>query len=298
MEVSMDKNKIKGAMVAIITPFKNGEIDEEAYRKLVRRQIDNGIDVIVPAGTTGEGATMDLSEHKRIVEITVEECRGKAGVLAGAGTNDTKKVVKLAENAKQAGADAILSVTPYYNKPTQQGLYKHYTYIAEKVDIPIVLYNVPGRTSVNILPETVARLSEIENIIGIKEASGSLQQVSQIIENTPPDFLVISGDDFLTFPMMALGAVGVISVTANVAPKPVSEQVDAIFGKDFEKAKELHHYLHPLHEAMFIETNPLPVKTACYLMGLIEEEFVLPLCKMADANKEKLKTVLQSYKFI
>ena len=166
------------------------------------------------------------------------------------------------------------------------------------MDIPIVLYNVPGRTSVNILPETVSRLSQIENIIGIKEASGSLRQVSQIIENTPSDFLVISGDDFLTFPMMVLGAVGIISVTANVAPKPVSEQVDAILNGDFEKAKELHHYLHPLHEAMFIETNPIPVKTACHLMGLVEEEFKLPLCKMGDASKEKLKAVLQSYNFI
>ncbi len=296
MEVSMD---IKGAMVAIITPFRNGEIDEEIYRKLVRRQIDNGIDVIVPAGTTGEAVTMDTSEYKRLVEITVEECSKKdIGVLAGAGTNDTKKVVVLAENAKEAGADAILSVTPYYNKPTQQGLYEHYAYIAREVDIPIVLYNVPGRTSVNILPETVSRLSQIENIIGIKEASGSLRQVSQIIENTPSDFLVISGDDFLTFPMMVLGAVGIISVTANVAPKPVSEQVDAILNGDFDKAKELHHYLHPLHEAMFIETNPIPVKTACHLMGLVEEEFKLPLCKMGDANKEKLKAVLQSYNFI
>ncbi|MCD6129519.1 MAG: 4-hydroxy-tetrahydrodipicolinate synthase [Deltaproteobacteria bacterium] len=290
---------IKGAMVAIITPFRNGEIDEEIYRKLVRRQIDNSIDVIVPAGTTGEAVTMDISEYRRLVEITVEECSKKnIGVLAGAGTNDTKKVVKLAENAKEAGADAILSVTPYYNKPTQQGLYEHYAYIAREVDIPIVLYNVPGRTSVNILPETVIRLSQIENIIGIKEASGSLRQVSQIIENTPSDFVVISGDDFLTFPMMALGAVGVISVTANVAPKPVSEQVDAILNGDFEKAKELHHYLHPLHEAMFIETNPIPVKTACHLMGLVEEEFKLPLCKMGNASKEKLKAVLQSYNLI
>jgi len=296
MEVNMD---IKGAMVAIITPFRNGEIDEEIYRKLVRRQIDNSIDVIVPAGTTGEAVTMDISEYRRLVEITVEECSKKnIGVLAGAGTNDTKKVVKLAENAKEAGADAILSVTPYYNKPTQQGLYEHYAYIAREVDIPIVLYNVPGRTSVNILPETVIRLSQIENIIGIKEASGSLRQVSQIIENTPSDFVVISGDDFLTFPMMALGAVGVISVTANVAPKPVSEQVDAILNGDFEKAKELHHYLHPLHEAMFIETNPIPVKTACHLMGLVEEEFKLPLCKMGNASKEKLKAVLQSYNLI
>lgn len=290
---------IKGAMVAIITPFRNGEIDEEIYRKLVRRQIDNGIDVIVPAGTTGEAVTMDISEYRRLVEITVEECSKKdIGVLAGAGTNDTKKVVVLAENAKEAGVDAILSVTPYYNKPTQQGLYEHYAYIAREVDIPIVLYNVPGRTSVNILPETVSRLSQIENIIGIKEASGSLRQVSQIIENTPSDFLVISGDDFLTFPMMVLGAVGIISVTANVAPKPVSEQVDAILNGDFEKAKELHHYLHPLHEAMFIETNPIPVKTACHLMGLVEEEFKLPLCKMGDASKEKLKAVLRSYNFI
>ncbi len=290
--------ELKGAMVAIVTPFKNGEFDEDSFRKLIRRQIDNGIDGLVPCGTTGEAATLSLDEYERVVGVSVDECRGKIPVLAGAGTNNTKKVIELAKIAEKAGADAILSVSPYYNKPTQEGLYQHYKTVAENIKVGLVLYNVPGRTSVNILPETAIRLSEIDNIIGIKEASGSLNQVSKIIEGKADNFEVISGDDFLTLPMMSIGGVGVISVTANVAPDLVAGQYDEIAAGNYKEAEKLHHKMFKLHEAMFYETNPIPVKTAVYLMGLIEEEFRLPLCKMSEGNKEKLKAVLQNMKLI
>ncbi len=286
--------ELKGAMTAIVTPFKGGKVDEEAFRKLIRRQIEAGIDGLVPCGTTGEAATMELDEYEKVIGIAVEECKGKVPVLAGAGTNNTKKVIELANIAKGAGADAILSVAPYYNKPTQEGLYLHYKTIAEKCDLPLVLYNVPGRTSVNILPKTVIRLSEIDNIVGIKEASGSLNQVSEIIEGAKEGFSVISGDDFLTLPMMAIGGTGVISVTANVVPELVARQYDAFVEGNLEEAKNLHHKLFKLHLAMFYETNPIPVKTALAMMGLIEEEFKLPLCKMSDENKERLREVLKS----
>jgi len=290
--------ELKGAMVAIVTPFKNGEFDEDSFRKLIRRQIDNGIDGLVPCGTTGEAATLSLDEYERVIGVSVEECKGKIPVLAGAGTNNTKKVIELAKIAEKVGADAILSVSPYYNKPTQEGLYQHYKTIAENIKVGLVLYNVPGRTSVNILPETAIRLSEIDNIIGIKEASGSLNQVSKIIEGKADNFEVISGDDFLTLPMMSIGGVGVISVTANVAPDLVAKQYDEIAAGNYEEARKLHHKMFKLHEAMFYETNPIPVKTAVYLMGLIEEEFRLPLCRMSENSKEKLKAVLQEMKLM
>ncbi|WP_022670028.1 4-hydroxy-tetrahydrodipicolinate synthase [Hippea alviniae] len=290
--------ELKGAMTAIVTPFKGGRLDEDAFRNLIKRQIDAGIDCLVPCGTTGEAATMDLEEYEKTIGVAVDECKGKIPVLAGAGTNNTKKVIELAKIAISAGADAILSVAPYYNKPTQEGLYQHYKTIAEAISVPLVLYNVPGRTSVNILPDTVIRLSEVDNIVGIKEASGSLNQVSEIIEGAKEGFSVISGDDFLTLPMMSIGGTGVISVSANVVPDLVARQYDAFVEGKLEEAKELHHKLYKLHKAMFYETNPIPVKTALYLMGLIEEEFRLPLCKMSDANKEKLKAVLKDMNLI
>ncbi len=290
--------ELKGAMTAIVTPFKGGKVDEEAFRKLIRRQIEAGIDGLVPCGTTGEAATMELDEYEKVIGITVEECKRKVPVLAGAGTNNTKKVIELANIAKGAGADAILSVAPYYNKPTQEGLYLHYKTIASACDLPLVLYNVPGRTSVNILPKTVIRLSEIDNIVGIKEASGSLNQVSEIIEGAKEGFSVISGDDFLTLPMMAIGGTGVISVTANVVPELVARQYDAFVEGNLEEAKSLHYKLFKLHLAMFYETNPIPVKTALAMMGLIEEEFKLPLCRMSDENRERLREVLKSMELI
>ena len=290
--------ELKGAMTAIVTPFKNSELDEDTFRALIKRQIKAGIDGLVPCGTTGEAATMDLDEYERVIGIAVDECNGKIPVLAGAGTNNTKKVVELAKIAKSAGADAILSVAPYYNKPTQEGLYQHYKTIAESVDLPLVLYNVPGRTSVNILPQTVIKLSEIDNIVGIKEASGSLNQASEIIEGASEGFSVISGDDFLALPMMAIGGNGVISVTSNVVPELVARQYDAFVEGNLDEAMGLHHKLFKLHQAMFYETNPIPVKTALALMGLIEEEFRLPLCGMSKQNKEKLKLVLKNMSLI
>ncbi len=290
--------ELKGAMVAIVTPFKNGKFDEESFKKLIKRQIDNGIDGIVPCGTTGEAATLSLDEYEQVVGLAVDMCKGSVPVLAGAGTNNTKKVIELAKLAESLGVDAILSVSPYYNKPTQEGLYQHYKAIAENINIGLVLYNVPGRTSVNILPETAIRLSAIDNIVGIKEASGSLNQVSKIIEGKKDNFEVISGDDFLTLPMMSIGGTGVISVTANVAPDLIAKQYDEIVSGNYKEASDLHHKLFKLHEAMFYETNPIPVKTAVNLMGLIEEEFRLPLCKMSDNNKDRLKTVLKEMNLI
>ncbi len=290
--------ELKGAMTAIVTPFKDGKLDENAFRVLIKRQIKVGIDGLVPCGTTGEAATMDLDEYEKVIGIASEECKGKVPVLAGAGTNNTKKVIELAKIAKSAGADAILSVAPYYNKPTQEGLYQHYKTVAESVDLPLVLYNVPGRTSVNILPQTVIRLSEIDNIVGIKEASGSLNQVSEIVEGAREGFSVISGDDFLTLPMMAIGGNGVISVTSNIVPELVARQYDAFIEGSLDEARELHHKLFKLHQAMFYETNPIPVKTALALMGLIDEEFRLPLCGMSEQNKEKLKLILENMSLI
>ena len=290
--------ELKGAMTAIVTPFKDGKLDENAFRVLIKRQIKAGIDGLVPCGTTGEAATMDLDEYEKVIGIASEECKGKVPVLAGAGTNNTKKVIELAKIAKSAGADAILSVAPYYNKPTQEGLYQHYKTVAESVDLPLVLYNVPGRTSVNILPQTVIRLSEIDNIVGIKEASGSLNQVSEIVEGAREGFSVISGDDFLTLPMMAIGGNGVISVTSNIVPELVARQYDAFIEGSLNEARELHHKLFKLHQAMFYETNPIPVKTALALMGLIDEEFRLPLCGMSEQNKEKLKLILENMSLI
>lgn len=287
--------KLKGAMVAIVTPFKGGVVDEEALKKLTERQIEAGIDCIVPCGTTGEAATLDPNEYEKVVGTVVDVAKGRVPVIAGAGTNNTKKVIEIAKIAESLGVDAILSVAPYYNKPTQEGLYRHYKTIAENIKTGLVLYNVPGRTSVNILPETAVRLSEIDNIIGIKEASGSLNQVSKIIENKKDNFEVISGDDFLTLPMMAIGATGVISVSANVVPELVAQQCDAFFEGNLAEAKKLHHQLFRLHEAMFYETNPIPVKTALAMMGLIEEEFRLPLCEMSQTNKERLKALLKEY---
>lgn len=290
--------ELKGAMTAIVTPFRDGKFDEVSFRNLIKRQIANGIDCIVPCGTTGEAVTLDLNEYERVVGSCVDECNGQVGVLAGAGSNNTKKVIEMAKLAQNLGADAILSVTPYYNKPTQEGLYQHYKAIADAVDIGVVIYNVPGRTSVNITSDTVARLSEIDNIIGIKEASGSLNQVSEIIEKSKEGFSVVSGDDFLTLPMLSIGGNGIISVTSNVAPALVSAQYDAFMAGNLEKAKALHHKMYTLHQIMFIETNPIPVKTAVALMGLVGEEFRLPLCRMSDTNKEKLKVILREYEFL
>ncbi len=288
----------KGAMVAIVTPFKNGKVDEKAFGDLIEFQIANGTDGIVPCGTTGESATLSYEEHDRVIEFTVEAVNRRVPVIAGTGSNSTEEAIMLTKHAKAAKADAALLITPYYNKPTQEGLYLHYKKIAEDVDIPLVPYNVPGRTGVNMLPQTVARLSEIKNIVAIKEATGSLQQISEIIKLCGDRIAILSGDDFTALPTYAVGGKGVISVTANIIPKDMSAMWDAFEKGDLEEANRLHYKTFNLHGLMFCETNPIPVKTALSLMGKCSAELRLPLCPMSDANLEKLKKGLKEYGLI
>ncbi|HIJ59447.1 MAG TPA: 4-hydroxy-tetrahydrodipicolinate synthase [Nitrospirae bacterium] len=285
---------INGAITAIVTPFKDGKFDEKAYEDLINWQISEGIHGLLSCGTTGEASTLDYDEHYRVIEVAVKIINKRVPVIVGTGSNSTNETIEITMKAKELGADAALIVTPYYNKPTQEGLYRHYKLVAEQVDIPIVLYNVPGRTSVNMLPSTVARLSEIKNIVAIKEATGDMKQVSEIIRLCGDNITVISGDDFTTLTLLALGGKGVISVSSNVAPKKVSEMCNAWFAGDIEKARKLHYTLEPLNSAMFIETNPVPAKTALSMMGKIKDEVRMPLCEMSQANKDKLKSVLKS----
>jgi 4-hydroxy-tetrahydrodipicolinate synthase len=282
----------KGSIVAIVTPFKNGKFDEKAYGDLIEWHISQGTHGIVPCGTTGEASTLDFDEHYRVIEAAVKAANKRIPIIAGTGANSTEEAITLTKKAKELGADGALLVTPYYNKPTQEGLYKHYKIIADTVDIPIVLYNVPGRTAVNMLPSTVARLMECKNIVALKEATGDMKQASELIRLCGDRLALISGDDFTTYTMLALGGRGAISVTANIAPKDSAEMFNAWQRGDISKARELHYKLEPLNYAMFIETNPIPVKTSLALMGKIQEEFKLPLCEMSSANKEKLKGVL------
>ncbi len=288
----------KGSIVAIVTPFKNGKVDEKALGDLIEWHIKEGTNAIVPCGTTGESATLDYNEQERVIEFTIKKVKGRVPVIAGTGANSTDETIMITKHAKKAGADGALLVSPYYNKPTQEGLYRHYKGVADAVKIPIVLYNVPGRTAVNMLPATVARLSEIKNIVAIKEATGDMKQVSEVIRLCGDRITVLSGDDFTTLPLMALGGKGVISVSANVAPKLVSQMCALWEQGKFDEARKIHYMLEPLNASMFIETNPIPVKTALAMMGRIREEFRLPLCEMSGPNKEKLKNVLKSYKLV
>ena len=288
----------KGSIVAIVTPFKNGEIDEEKLRELVEFQIENGTDGIVPCGTTGEASTLDYQEHDRVVEIVVHQAKKRVPVIAGTGSNSTKEAIEITEHAKRAGADGALLITPYYNKPSQEGLYRHYKTVAEAVALPQVLYNVPGRTAVNMLPQTVARLAEIPNIVAIKEATGSLLQASEIIALCGDKIDVISGDDFITFPLMACGGVGVISVTANIMPKEVADMVDFFNAGNMEEARQLHLKLLKISNAMFIETNPVPVKTALGFMGKCSDDIRLPLAPMSEENNSKLAGIMKEYGLI
>ena len=288
----------KGAIVAIVTPFKNGQIDEEALRELIEFQIVNGTDGIVPCGTTGESATLSHEEHDRVIEITINAVKKRVPVIAGTGSNSTAEALRLTAHAYKAGADAALIVCPYYNRPTQEGLYQHFKTIAENVPIPIMPYNIPSRTGVNLMPEMVAKLSKIKNIVGIKEASGSIKQMSDIIDLCSEDFVVLSGDDIFTLPLLAMGGAGIISVVSNVVPSDMAGLVDAFAAGDLATAKKLHHKMSALIEALFIEVNPVPVKAALALMGKIKYEYRLPLCKMAEANFEKLKKVMVNYALI
>ncbi|MDD4997473.1 MAG: 4-hydroxy-tetrahydrodipicolinate synthase [Syntrophales bacterium] len=289
---------IRGAIVAIVTPFKDGKVDEEALRRLIDEQIANGTDGISPCGTTGESTTLSHEEHDRVIEVTVEAVNKRVPVIAGTGSNSTAEAVRLTKHAWKAGADAALMVCPYYNRPTQEGLYRHYRAIAEEVPIPIVIYNIPGRTGTNLQTETLARLAEIPNIVGVKEASGSLKQMSDVVRLCGPDFSVLSGDDIFTLALMAIGGAGVISVISNVAPRDMAEMVDSFSAGDLSKARMLHHKMSPLIDALFLETNPIPVKAALAMMGKITYELRLPLCRMGEKNEAILKKEMQRYGLI
>ena len=288
----------KGSMVALVTPFKDGKVDESALKELVEFHVKNGTTALVPCGTTGESATLSYEEHDRVIELTVKFAKGKIPVIAGTGSNSTEEAIMLTKHAKKAGADASLQVSPYYNRPTQKGLYLHFKAIAEAVDIPIILYNIASRTGVNIEPETFVKLAEVKNIVGVKEASGSLEQMSRIRKLCPKDFLLISGDDALTLPVMSIGGVGVISVVANIIPRDVADMCAAFDKGDIKKAEGLHYKMLSLVKAMFIETNPIPVKTAMGLMKVIDPSMRLPLCEMLPENREKLIKELKEYKLI
>ncbi len=288
----------KGSIVAIVTPFKDGKVDEDAFRELIEFQIENGTSAIVPCGTTGESATLNMEEHARVIDIAIEAVNKRVPVIAGTGGNSTLEAIELTKHAKEAGADATLQVTPYYNKPTQEGLYQHYKAIADAVPLPQVLYNVPGRTSVNMLPETVARLAELPEVVAIKEASGNLGQMAEIVRLAGDKITLLSGDDNVTLPVLAIGGKGVVSVVANIVPKDTADMVKAWEDGDVEKAKDMYYKLLPLCKAMFFETNPIPVKTSLALMGKIQNEMRLPLCAMSQGNLEKLKEVLSNYGLI
>ena len=280
----------EGSIVAIVTPFENGKIDKQRLSELIEFHISEGTSAILPCGCTGEAATLTHNEQKYMIKLVIDIVNGRVPVIAGTGSNSTEEALVLTMSAKDAGADGALLITPYYNKPTPEGLYLHYEKIAKAVDIPIILYNVPSRTGISILPETVAKLSKIDNIVAIKEASGSLEQVNAIMELC--DIIILSGDDALTLPMMVLGAKGVISVAANVVPKHMAMMVKSFMSGDLEKSRKIHLNLFPLFRALFYETNPIPLKTALGMMGMIIPELRLPLCEMRKENVGRLRKVL------
>jgi 4-hydroxy-tetrahydrodipicolinate synthase len=284
-----------GVGTALVTPFtKSGDLDEKRVRRLGRRQIDAGIDFLVPCGTTGESPTLTDAERTRIVEILVDEAGGRIPVLAGAGGYNTAEVIHQADEMRRAGASGLLSVTPYYNKPSQEGLYQHYRAIAESTTLPIVVYNVPGRTGSNVEPATLARLAAIPNIVGVKEASGNMTQMSEVCHAVPQDFIVLSGDDVLTLPLIAVGGRGVISVASNQIPAEMSEMVQAAARNDFAAARAMHARILPLMQVNFVESNPIPVKAAMAAMGLLEEVYRLPMCAPKPESREKIVKVLKS----
>ena len=287
-----------GSIVAIVTPFKGGQFDEETYRELIEFQINGGTSAIVPCGTTGESATLSIEEHNRVIEIAVKAVNKRVPVIAGTGGNSTSEAIELTKHAKKIGADATLQVTPYYNKPTQEGLYEHFKAIAKSAPLPQVLYNVPGRTSVNMLPQTVARLAELSEVVAIKEASGSLGQMAEILQLAGEKITLLSGDDNVTLPVLAIGGKGVVSVVANIVPGEVSEMIRAWEKGQVDRARNFFYKLLPLCQAMFYETNPIPVKTSLALMGKIDGELRLPMWPMAAGNLEKLKKALKEYGLI
>ena len=283
----------EGMLTALVTPFRDGEIDEVALRELVESQIVAGVAGLVPCGSTGESATLSHAEHRSIVEIVVETSAGRVPVVAGTGSNNTHEAVELTRHARDAGAQGALLISPYYNKPTQEGLVAHYRAIADEVGLPLLVYNIPGRTASNVLPATLARLAEHPQIVGVKEASGDLDQMAEVIRVCPDDFVVLSGDDALTLPLLALGGGGVISVTSNLAPREMTELVGAYDRGDIVRARQLHYRLMPLFEALFCETNPIPLKAALALMGAIGPEIRLPLLPLSEVHREPLQATLK-----
>ena len=288
----------KGVITALVTPFRGDAVDEEALRRLVDEQIRAGIDGFVPVGTTGESPTVTVEEHIRIIKIVVEETHKRVPVIAGTGANSTREAIELTREARAVGADGTLQVTPYYNRPTQDGLFRHFKAIAEAAGLPIVVYNVPGRTACDLLPETMARLCEVPLVVGIKEATGSAQRAAQIISRVGDRMVVLSGDDATAFPLYALGAHGCISVVSNVAPVEMAAMWDAAVAGNWSKARELHYLVFPLSEGLFIEANPIPVKAALAMMGKITDEIRAPLYPMAGANREKVRKILSDLKLI
>jgi 4-hydroxy-tetrahydrodipicolinate synthase len=289
----------RGTYTAIVTPFKEGRIDEDGFRKLIDFQIDNGIDGIVPVGTTGEAATLDYDEHLRVIEIAVQQANGRCKVVAGTGSNSTREAIELTQKAEKLGIDGALLASPYYNKPTQEGVYRHYRAIAESTSLNLMLYNVPGRTAGEIGIETCARLArDCQRIVSIKEAGGSTERVSALRNVVPPDFTVLSGDDAQTLPFMAVGAVGVVSVASNIIPKPMAELVSNFLEGRSTDSRRIHLRYFRLFKDLFIESNPIPIKTALHLMGMIEPEFRLPLCEMSAANREQLSRTLSALKLL
>jgi 4-hydroxy-tetrahydrodipicolinate synthase len=292
------KRVFQGSMVAVVTPFKDGRVDEAKVRELVEFHIKNGTDVLVPCGTTGESPTLSHDEHRRVIELTIQTANKRIPVVAGTGSNSTAEAIDLTRYARNAGADGALVVLPYYNKPTQQGLIAHCRAIADAVDLPLILYNIPGRTGINMLPETLAALADHPNIVGMKEATGNLEQMTHDIVLCGAKLSFLSGDDTLTLPLMAVGGKGVISVVANNVTRDVADLTRAFLSGDWKRARELHLKLFPLCQAMFCETNPIPVKTAMALMGMIGGELRMPLCPMSEANLSKLKAALRAYGLI
>jgi len=295
----MNLTELRGCGTALVTPFlADGGLDEKAMRRLIRRQLEEGIDFLIPCGTTGESPVLTAEEHTRVVELTLEEAGGKAPVIAGAGGNNTRRVCEQVRQVERLGVDGILSVSPYYNKPTQEGLYQHYRAVAQATSLPIIVYNVPGRTGSNIEPATLARLGEIPNILGVKEASGNVVQIGEILRRVPERFRVISGDDSLTLPVMAMGACGVISVASNVVPREMTDLVSLANRGDFRAARHLHLRLLPLMQVLFIESSPIPVKAALAALGLLQPIYRLPLVPMQPETHAKLLKVLEDLELL
>ncbi len=283
----------EGIHTAIVTPFKDGAIDEDALRAIVERQIEAGVHGIVPCGSTGESATLSHDEHRRVVEIVVEAVAGRVAVIAGTGSNSTAEAVALTRHAKDAGADGALLLSPYYNKPTQEGIYQHYAKIAHDTRFPLVVYNIPGRTASNITPETLGRLAAVDNVVGVKEACGDLDQIAHVVAACGDEFAVLSGDDSLTLPLMAVGGHGCITTSGNVAPNDMLDLYQALKATDLAAAQAIHYRLLPLFDVLFCETNPIPLKEALYLMGLCDPEIRLPLTRMTEPNRERLQVALK-----